>query len=426
MNAGKSLNLFAILIMVLLMLVACGPDVTPTPIASKDIRIVNTTENNNIIGQIVQTKIYNQCESGSSFKTQFQFSENSSQSDQKEFSVSAGISGGVQVSVAAEVAIQASVAQKFANINTTQKGYQEIINIEVPAHTQQEYTIIWRETRREGSIEYSENGETKYANYSYRVGLELASSSVRDLSCLTTVTVTPSPTVAPATQTPQPESTATNIIVIEKFIPEGCISTAVWKIASTNQDTLNTIASRSDGCYDTGSLGMFPDRSGALHILDKEKRASVASGIYTPINNDSIVEFKVHVNSMYIVNPENPTYINFAIAPLGDPKTTKNTARFKLQIEDNNNSPLIYFVLADTGENNGAKYPTQHYEYGRTYTIRFELTGSIMSIFVNNTKLNENLSIPAGPKVFYIGYSLPAYAGIDTEVTNIKIDGVLK
>jgi hypothetical protein len=423
MNTAKFHKLTVLLTMVILLLAACGPQATPvppSPTPSKDIQVINTTEINNVTGQIIQTKVYNQCESGSPFRTQFQFSESNSQSDQKEFSVSAGISGEAKVSVAAEVAIQASVAQKFASINTTQKGYQEIITIEVPARTQQEYTIIWRETRREGSIEYSENGETKYANYSYRVGLELASSSVKDLSCL--ATVTPSPTVAPPTQTPQPEPTA----VIEKFISDGCISSATWKIASTDQDTLSTITTKPDGCYDTGSLGLFPDRTGILQILDKKKRTALVSGMYTPINNNSVIEFKIHVNSMYIANTTTPVFISFAVASLDDPLTAKNTARFKLQVEDLTESPLIYFVLADTGENNGAKFPSQHYEYGRTYTIRLELTGSIMSIYVNNTKLNESLAIPAGSKVFYIGYNLPAFSGIDAEVTSINIDGVFK
>ena len=95
-------------------------------------------------------------------------------------------------------------------------------------------------------------------------------------------------------------------------------------------------------------------------------------------------------------------------------------------MESNEGSPLIYFVLADMDENNGAKLTSQHYEYGRTYTLRFEISGNITNIFVNNTRLVENLSIPAGAKVFYVGYNLPALAGLDVEVKDLGIDGVLK
>jgi hypothetical protein len=41
-------------------------------------------------------------------------------------------------------------------------------------------------------------------------------------------------------------------------------------------------------------------------------------------------------------------------------------------------------------------------------------------------RINESLAIPSGAKVFYIGYSLPPFAGVDVQVTNIKVDGVLK
>lgn len=129
---------------------------------------------------------------------------------------------------------------------------------------------------------------------------------------------------------------------------------------------------------------------------------------------------------MYLVYAEPAVYISFAVAPLNDPMTAKNTARFKLQVEDTINSPLIYFVLADAGENAGVKITNQHYEYGRTYNIRFELAGSVMRLFINNIRQNENLSIPDGEKVFYIGYNLPTLAGIDAEVTNIRVDGIAR
>lgn len=420
MNTKKSLKFICVFVMVSVWLVACQP--SPTPIPSKDIENINITENNILTGQITQTRFFDQCDAAGPITTTVQFSENSSQSSQKELVISAGGEAGAAIpGDIVNLKLQGAIEEHFAVTRASGSGYQESVQITIPDHTQQESTIVWQETRREGTITYTENGETKYANYSYRIGLRFLSSTAKKIDCAIQVTETPTPESATATSPSSPTP-----IPVVKTLADGCLYVGTWLIDSTNQDTLNTIATRSDGCYDTGSLGMFADRSGVLHILDEEKRASIASGIYTPINNDSTVEFKVHVNSMYIVNSGNPTYINFAIAPLNDPMTTKNTTRFKLQVEDNKNSPLIYFVLADTGENNGAKYPTQHYEYGRTYTIRFEITGSIMSIFINNSKLNENLSVPPGPKAFYIGYSLPAYAGNDTEVTNIKIDGVLK
>ncbi|MEP7137958.1 MAG: hypothetical protein ABI904_23770 [Chloroflexota bacterium] len=420
MKIKKSLKFICVFVMVSVWLVACQP--SPTPIPSKDIENINITENNILKGQITQTRFFDQCDAAGPITTIVQFSENSSQSSQKELVISAGGEAGATIpGDIVSLKLQGAIEEHFAVTRASGSGYQESVQITIPDHTQQESTIVWQETRREGTITYIENGETKYANYSYRIGLQFLSSSAKKIDCAIQITETPTP--EPATATSPSSPTPTPVV---KTLADGCLYAGTWLIDSTDRNTLNTIATKSDGCYDTGSLGIFSDRSGTLHILDAKKRTALASGNYTPINNDSVVEFKVYVNSMYIVNPDTPVYISFAVAPFGDPLTAKNTARFKLQVEDTKNSPLIYFVMADAGENNGSKFPSQHYEYGRAYTIRFELTGSIMSVFVNNTKLNENLSIPSGSKVFYIGYNLPTFAGVDVEITNIKIDGALK
>lgn len=421
MNAGKLQKFNAILIMVVLLLAACGPKATPSAIPSNTIENIDITENNTVLGQITQTKFFNQCDAAGPITATVQFSESSTNSSQKELVISEGaeigaaIPGGI-----ANAKIQGAIEAHFIQARSTGTGYQESVQITIPAHTQQEYTIIWQETRREGTVTYTENEKTKSANYSYRIGLAFLSSAARNIDC--SIPVTEAPTDIPATDTPVP----TIIIPAAKPLSAGCMHSTIWQIGSTDQSTLNSLITKPDGCYDTGALGIFPDRSGILHIVDGKKRNAITSGIYTPINSDSVIEFNVHVNSMYIANPNPPVYVAFAIAPAGDPLTGKNTARFKLQVEDKKDSALIYFVLADVGENIGAKFKTQHYEYGRTYTIRFELTGSIMSIFINNIKLNESLSIPAGSKVFYIGYDSPPYAGVDVEITNVKIDGALK
>ena len=251
------------------------------------------------------------------------------------------------------------------------------------------------------------------------------------------------PTVEPATQSPimttttlqaspsstsesAPTPTITSTSLIARSLADDCLFSGTWKVASTDSSVLNDVTTKNDGCYDTGSLGIFPDQNGILRILNRDNSQQLASGIFTPISYDSVIEFQVHVNFMYSVDVENPTYINFAIAHASDPMNTRNTARFKLQLEDTGNDPRIYFVLAEVGENNGSRLSTQHYEDGRTYTIRLELTGSVMAVFINNSRQNENLAIPSNPNVFYIGYNLPTLAGVDVEVTNVRIDGVFR
>jgi hypothetical protein len=81
----------------------------------------------------------------------------------------------------AKVQLEGSIQDRFASVNTTSKGYNEVLQIEIPAHTFLEYTIIWRESRQEGTIEYTENGEPKKVDYSYRIGLQLDSSSTKKI-----------------------------------------------------------------------------------------------------------------------------------------------------------------------------------------------------------------------------------------------------
>ncbi len=83
-------------------------------------------------------------------------------------------------------------------------------------------------------------------------------------------------------------------------------------------------------------------------------------------------------------------------------------------------------MLADAGEFSGSKIKSQHYEYSRKYNIRLELSGVVMIVYINNVRMDEDLTLPDGPKVFYIGYSLPIVGGVDAEITNIKIDGAYK
>lgn len=280
-----------------------------------------------------------------------------------------------------------------------------------------------------GKIEIDVSG---YQYYSKSISLSPEASTVGDIRLtpiIPTSTPKPPPTFTPSpsptatitsTATLTPTTTATPLIV--KAISDGCIFSQVWTTDSSNTVQKDNVTIKPDGCYDTGGLGVFANRAGILQIKDDAVRAQIASGIYTSINSDSIIEFKIRVKSMYIAVPGTIAYVTFAIAPANDPMTAKNTARFKLQVDSATQDHLIYFVLADINESNGARITTQHYEYGHTYTVRLELVGSVMDVYINNIKQNESPKIPIGAKVFYIGYNLPVSAAVDAEISNIKVD----
>jgi len=428
MNAGKHTFQRLSIIMLVVLLTACGKSTTETPIPSTTIQVLNITENDIEIGQITQTKSFNQCEADGPISATIQFSESSGQTSQKALTLSG--TSGIQVGLekVAEIKLEGAVEEHFSVTRDESHGTSESISFQVPARTRQEYTIIWKEIRRTGTIEYLENGENKYINFSYRTGVEFESSSVRNIDCSLPTetpvpTFTPPPTVTePATTkeptaTPKPEPIA---------IAEGCIDSQTWTPISSSEENFSNVTTRTNGCYSMESLGMFADSLGILHVKLAEQRTPLSSGIYTPVKNNSTIEFNLHVNYMYIVYNDNPLTVNFVIAPADDLAVKRNSTRFNLTVLNPGSEPVIHYFLADAGENTGTRLGTQHYEYGHDYDIRFELSGNVMKIYINNYKLQEDLFIPTGQKVFYIGYDLPIISSADVEIRDLTIDGVRK
>ncbi len=168
MNTGKSMFRNLPLIIFLVLVVGCGP---ATPAPQVKVEVTKITESNLVTGEIMQSKTFNQCDSANPIRLQIQFGDNVSETTQEELVLGAGITGGADVSGIAKLEIQGSMEKHFSSSTNIGALHQESVDIEIPAHTRQEYTIIWRETRREGTVEYTENGETKTTAFSYRVGL---------------------------------------------------------------------------------------------------------------------------------------------------------------------------------------------------------------------------------------------------------------
>jgi hypothetical protein len=228
---------------------------------------------------------------------------------------------------------------------------------------------------------------------------------------------TDSPTEAPVI----PSETASPVPV--KTLADGCIAAQTWQAKSSDVEAFNSIAEQ-DNCLDLSSLGFAAETGEKLNLVVPRSNAQTTSGIFTSVDNQSVIEFKVRVNSFHIADQAKPAYIGFAIAPQNNPMAVKGSGRFKLQIENTGNAARLYFLLADADESTGIKVDTQNYQYKRTADIRMELNGPVMNVYINNLKQLEAIRIPSGPIVFYIGYDLPLLAGADIQITDIVVDGV--
>ncbi len=228
---------------------------------------------------------------------------------------------------------------------------------------------------------------------------------------------TASPTEAPVI----PTESASPVPV--KTLADGCIAAQTWQAKSSDEEAFKS-TSEQNYCLDLSSLGFAAERGGKLNLVVPRSNAQTTSGIFTPVGNPSVIEFKVRVNSFHIADQTRPAYIGFAIAPKNNPMAVKGSGRFKVQIENTGNAARLYFLLADADEATGSKVDTQSYQYKHTADIRMELKGPVMNVYINNVKQLEDITIPSGAIVFYIGYDLPLLAGADIQITDVVVDGV--
>jgi len=262
MNTGKIKigNLPVFLFWVLI--VGCTPS-TPTPQAQ--VAVTKITESDLVTAEITQVKTFNQCDSANPIKLEIQFGDNVSETSQQELVLGAAITGGANVSGLAKLEIQGSVEQHFASSKSSGSNHQESVGIEIPAFTRQEYTIIWKETRRQGTVEYTENGEAKTTDFSYRIGLEFSASSVKNIDC-SLPTETPLPVVPTATLASEVPTT-----LPAGKLADGCINPQYWTPVSNEVGAVSPI---SDGCYSIENVGIFADPQGILHLYKRDQKSA--------------------------------------------------------------------------------------------------------------------------------------------------------
>jgi hypothetical protein len=164
---------------------ACGqaPSTQEPEPASNAFEIKSVNAGGTTTNEITQTKVFDQCQSASPLKAEISFNELSSTQTGEQLVLGGSLGGEFGLSAAAKVTIEGSIQKYYSEQRGQSFGHQESINIEVPAHTKQQYEIVWTEFRQKGSVEFSENGEDKSIEYNYRQGVQLSSSSVTNLDC---------------------------------------------------------------------------------------------------------------------------------------------------------------------------------------------------------------------------------------------------
>lgn len=203
---------------ILILVSGCGSNRYAMQPASDDVEVVVTgaTVQDTVTEEVVQPVAFDQCQSGSPFKANIKFSQSSGQEQQDKVVVTLGAGAEVGLSEVAKAKVQGTLERHLVSIESTSAGREESVEIEVPAHTRQQYTITWRVTKRTGQMKYTTGGTAGVADYSYRFGVQLVSAAGQDLPCpgqkatepatSNTPADTPTPTDTPAMSTVAPSA----------------------------------------------------------------------------------------------------------------------------------------------------------------------------------------------------------------------------
>jgi len=229
------------------------------------------------------------------------------------------------------------------------------------------------------------------------------------------VSIIPTDTPAVSTNTPEPTAAKQS-----KTLADGCIADQTWKPASIDETVTGAVSS-SNGCLNLEGLHIIADQKGTLHFVTKAGKTKLASGMYTPIHDNSVIEFSITVTQLFILyKGDLPATLTFAIAPPGKAMSELGTGRFKFLAD--NTSGKISYLAAGADQGAGSILSGLHPALKKPYAIKLELSGLSMQVYINNTFTKE-VTIPSGSKVLYIGYSLQPASGIDLEISELKIDG---
>ena len=249
--------------------------------------------------------------------------------------------------------------------------------------------------------------------------VETAVNTPTDVPPTQPAAATEGPAVSTATSLPQP--TATTQV---KTLADGCFSASKWKAQSINSEALKSVSTQ-DNCLNLNSLGVSAEQGGKIRLLATAPKAKSASGVAIPVTDQSVIDFKLSIGSLYIIYPDEAVYVSFGIAPADNQLAERGAGRFKLVVDRTGNEQTVFYYLANAEQSFGSKWPSQHPSYNRVYAIRLVLKSISMEIYVDGNKLKDEVTLPPGTKVFNMGYYLPVQAGTDISISELTIDGVV-
>ena len=234
-------------------------------------------------------------------------------------------------------------------------------------------------------------------------------AEARFIQSALTGTLTPSPIVSPTgipTREPT-DATATPILDIE----QNCLS-ANWWIPYEGA----ALKTNEFNCWIINEWGIAASNGGILiaPATDKDK----SHGIYRAIPNHSKISFQIRLDKFSTIYDLEPG-IMIGIVSLSHPNPTEG--KYLVLQRETTNDDSIYVKLRESTKESDRYLPFRFTE-GETHTITFVIQDIVMTIYIDNEKLDQTVSVPFSEKAFWVGYNVSALTTAQAFLSELSIE----
>jgi len=216
------------------------------------------------------------------------------------------------------------------------------------------------------------------------------------------------PSMTPQAQTP---TTTISMIPPENILSDSCISANKW--VAYRDESFSTI----NNCWNIPGLVPIDDHL-EFFVNDQSKHGTF--GIFTPINDFSIVSIELTINQLNIPKEGNYARVFFGIVPSPNPHPN-NGMMFFFQVESYSQAkPYIKYRNPNAINTNTLN---EEIKLGETHKIDLILKDQYMNFFVDNHQMDDKFTLPENPDYFWIGFQVEDKGAIlDVTIDSIVLE----
>jgi len=233
------------------------------------------------------------------------------------------------------------------------------------------------------------------------------------------------PSVYTTTLTPLPSDVATQLQTLTAtFIPtqilsptpipnlaNGCISSILWtpfEGQSLVTDDLH--------CWQMLDWGIVSQDGGLLISVAANEKSH---GIYRVIPTNTKISFRLRIDRMRTIDSLEPRLL-FGVIPLSPTKPADG--KYLLLQRESAAEDKVFVKLRDPATSINDEFLPIKYSEGETHKVSFIIENFLMTIYLDNGKVDGSISLPFSERAFWIGYDLPPQTSIQVFLSDFSFE----